>query len=136
MPTAICGLDLGSSNPTRKRILRYLSHALRASRHDMELSIRALHSDLASEQSLPQLIARIHEQRGHFRNVTEASLEEEIRAAEASGQGQVDQPAVQTDQPDVRDDEVRRTHLYEARAEMIKLVRWRVLCPAMLPRHR
>ena len=86
----------------------------------MELSIRALPKDLAAKQSLPQLIARIHEQRGHFRNVTEASLEEEIRAAEASGQDQV---AVQPDELDVPDDEARRIQLYEARADMIKLVR-------------
>jgi len=86
----------------------------------MELSIRALPPDLTAKQTLPQLLARIHEQRGHFRNVTEASLEEEIRVAEASGRDQV---AVRADEPDVPDDEARRTQIYEARAEMIKLVR-------------
>ncbi|KAL8804745.1 MAG: hypothetical protein Q9200_005701 [Gallowayella weberi] len=50
------------------------------------ISLRAWPSENKITQSLPYLIARINEQRGSFRNVTEASLQEEIRATEADHQ--------------------------------------------------
>lgn len=49
----------------------------------LSLSLQAFPPPDKEKESLKYLIQRINEQRGSFRNVTERSLEEEIRQLEA-----------------------------------------------------
>ncbi|KAL8928990.1 MAG: hypothetical protein Q9208_001433 [Pyrenodesmia sp. 3 TL-2023] len=73
----------------------------------LSLSLRAWPSSDKRIESLPHLIARINEQKGSFRNVTEASLEEEIRAAEA-GEAQATDDAEEGQNPKAKEDELLR----------------------------
>ncbi|KAL8679419.1 MAG: hypothetical protein Q9186_004296 [Xanthomendoza sp. 1 TL-2023] len=85
------------------------------------ISLRAWPSEDKVTQSLPYLIARINEQRGSFRNVTEASLQEEIRAIEAG-----DQSDLTDKDDDITEDEQNAQadgeRLFKARQEIIKQV--------------
>ncbi|KAL8786208.1 MAG: hypothetical protein Q9213_002896 [Squamulea squamosa] len=84
------------------------------------ISLRPWPSDDKTTESLPYLIARINEQRGSFRSITEASLEEEIRAAETTEHGS---PANNYDDvEDSQDSKAKGEELAGAREEIIKRV--------------
>ena len=84
------------------------------------LSLRASPKIDANKESLTFLISRINEQRLSFRNVTEESLEAEIRIAEA-GQLDIVEEDVEKDNQDVRS---RQEQLDEARNEMLSQVQY------------
>ncbi|CAL8581560.1 hypothetical protein XPA_007248 [Xanthoria parietina] len=86
----------------------------------LALSLRAWPSDDTSTESLSYLIARINEQRGSFRSVTEASLEEDIRAANVGEEDHLpdDNDASQESQ----DANAKGEELAIAREDMIKRV--------------
>ncbi|KAL8669851.1 MAG: hypothetical protein Q9168_005580 [Polycauliona sp. 1 TL-2023] len=84
------------------------------------IPLRAWPSDDKTSESLPYLIARINEQRRSFRNVTEASLEEEIRAA---GTDEDQNPSADEEDPSHdQDDKEKGEELAIAREDMIKRV--------------
>ncbi|KAL8756275.1 MAG: hypothetical protein Q9199_003039 [Rusavskia elegans] len=86
----------------------------------LALSLRAWPPDDKTTESLPYLIARINEQRGSFRNITEASLEEEIRTAKA---GEDEVPPADNDAfQDSQDDKTKGEELAVAREDIIKRV--------------
>lgn len=82
------------------------------------LSLRPVHRKRDAE-TLSQVIGRINEERGHFRNITEDNLQAEVEAKTSHVAGE-----------EVTEDEViivedlgtRRKEIYAARADLIKLV--------------
>lgn len=78
----------------------------------LSLSLQAFSPPDKEKESLKYLIQRINEQRGSFRNVTERSLEEEIRQLEAGApggnQGNLDQSAVVDEDAETRKEEVTK----------------------------
>ena len=86
----------------------------------LAISLRAWPSDDKTNESLPYLIARINDQRGSFRNITEASLEEEIRRAERGEE--IDLSADEDGVPDSQDNEDKGEELAVAREDMIKRI--------------
>ena len=83
------------------------------------LSLRASPKADPNKDSLPFLISRISEQRGSFRNVTEESLQEEIRALDA---GQAETVEETSPDEEVQDAKSRRDELATAREEMLRQV--------------
>jgi len=67
-------------------------------------------------EPLSQLIGRINDERGHFRNITEDSLRAEIEARGAQ-EDLEDKEAVV-----VEDKEARRKEIYSARVELLQLI--------------
>ncbi|KAL8991884.1 MAG: hypothetical protein Q9169_007568 [Polycauliona sp. 2 TL-2023] len=86
----------------------------------LAISLRAWPSHDKTPESLPYLIARINEQRGGFRNITEASLQEEIAATVKSQDGQ--QSAEEDALPDGPDKAAKGEELAMAREDIIKRV--------------
>jgi len=82
------------------------------------LSLRPVPRKRDSEP-LAQLIGRINEERGHFRNITEDSLRAEIEANAARG-AQEDLEYKET--VVVEDKEARRKEIYTARGELLQLI--------------
>lgn len=70
-------------------------------------------------EPLTQLIGRINEERGHFRNITEDSLRAEIEAQEVNG-GEAE--VEDEEEIGVADPEDRRKELYAARTELLKFI--------------
>ena len=67
---------------------------------DLSISLRPwLVKESLDHRSLSNLISRINQQRGSFRHVTEASLEQEIRDAEA-GQPEVNDNVYESEERD------------------------------------
>ena len=87
---------------------------------DLSLSLRPWPQP-DTKDSLPFLISRINEQRGSFRNVTEASLVEEIRALEA-GEGAIDDQIPEETAEIGQDIKSQREALAIARLEIFKQV--------------
>lgn len=88
----------------------------------LSISLRAWPSPDKTTDSLPYLIARINEQKGSFRNLTEASLEEEIRATEG-GNSEINAESETKDTgEEARDVEAKSDVLAAAREEIIKQV--------------
>ena len=85
------------------------------------LSLRAWPTKDANADSLPFLISRINEQRGGFRNITEQSLEEEVRAQDA-GESKGDETSTKLVGQDETDLKSRREEVIEARDEILKQV--------------
>ncbi|KAL9002121.1 MAG: hypothetical protein Q9188_004932 [Gyalolechia gomerana] len=88
----------------------------------LSISLRAWPSQDKTKESVSYLISRINGQRGSFRNITEASLEEEVRSAEA---GEVDTAEVgENKQPtkDSQDAQSKGNELFQAREEIIKQI--------------
>ncbi|KAI4131253.1 MAG: hypothetical protein LQ338_001347 [Usnochroma carphineum] len=88
----------------------------------LSLSLRAWPPPDSTAESLPYLIARINEQKGSFRNVTEASLEEEVRAAEAGELQENVDTETKDNVEDGRDVKAKGDELAKAREEIIKQV--------------
>ena len=76
------------------------------------------------KESLQFLISRINDQKGSFRNVTEESLEEELRDAEvgkADGDENIRYRAEEEeDITDAEDPKIKRDSVYKARGEILK----------------
>lgn len=89
----------------------------------LTLSLRPWPKEDPNANSLPSLLQRIIQQKGHFRNVTEKSLEREIRALEAR-KSSSEASDVQSDDGDAsRKDESRRDEgAVAAREEILKEV--------------
>lgn len=87
---------------------------------DLSLSLRSWPSP-DTKDSLPLLISRINEQRGSFRYVTEESLIEEVRAAEA-GEGIIDEASAGETVEAGQDAKSQREQLAAARLEILKQV--------------
>lgn len=87
----------------------------------LSLSLRPWPTKDPSLDTLPNLIARINEQRGAFRNVTEEGLEQEIRALEA---GEVPTEASEnaTTVGAVQDAKAKREELLATREKILKQV--------------
>lgn len=92
--------------------------------NQLSVSLRAWPSDDKTTESLPFLIARINEQRGSFRNITEASLEEEIRASDADDSKTLDGIEMDEEAEDDNDAKSKGEELAVAREEIIKQVGW------------
>ncbi|KAI4108484.1 MAG: hypothetical protein L6R37_001088 [Teloschistes peruensis] len=90
--------------------------------NQLSVSLRAWPSDDKTTESLPFLIARINEQRGSFRNITEASLEEEIRASDADDSKTLDGIEMDEEAEDDNDAKSKGEELAVAREEIIKQV--------------
>ena len=87
----------------------------------LSLSLRAWPPRTADTDSLPFLISRINEQRGGFRNVTEQSLEEEIRAIDA-GDTNPTGNNVDSQEDGAPDLKSQRDGVVAAREEIIKQI--------------
>ena len=90
--------------------------------NQLSISLKAWPQHDKSKDSLPYLIARINEQKGSFRNVTEASLEEEIQAAEAGEAIALHAEFDQEASSDGHDTEKKGDELRQAREEIIKQI--------------
>ncbi|KAI9700700.1 MAG: RNA polymerase II mediator complex subunit [Candelina mexicana] len=84
----------------------------------LSLSLRSWPKEDPGSQSLPSKISRINAQKGSFRNITEESLEEEIRALEAGETHVKDEDA--TDE--AQSAKGRREEIAAAREEIVKQV--------------
>ncbi|KAL9028547.1 MAG: hypothetical protein Q9196_003098 [Gyalolechia fulgens] len=88
----------------------------------LSISLRAWPPQDKSKESVPYLISRINGQRGSFRNITEASLEEEVRSVEAGEvdtiEGTKDEPATE----DGQDATTKGDDVVKAREEIIKQI--------------
>ena len=105
--------------------VRFSSYSIRGSYSSTmaashPVSLRATPKGNADKDSLSFLISRISQQRGSFRDLTEESLEAEIRATE---EGQVDL-AEENDAEDAQDLKPRPEQLAEAREEMLVQIQW------------
>lgn len=98
-----------------------------ASIKSFPLTIRPWPAKEEASDSLPYLINRIVEQRGNLRNITEASLEDEILALKAGEEGDAVKDADAEARP--QDAESRRKELYAARAEMLKYIGYKCTAP-------
>ena len=81
------------------------------------LSLQASPKPDPGKDSLSLLIARINEQRGSFRNVTEDILEQEIREGEAAESDDAEETV-----PEPEDPKSREEDLAAAREEMLRQV--------------
>ncbi|KAL9596735.1 MAG: hypothetical protein Q9179_004512 [Wetmoreana sp. 5 TL-2023] len=91
----------------------------------LSVSLRAWPPEDKTTESLPYLIARINEQKGSFRNVTEASLEEEIRGVKQGESGESGNPgdtAISRIAKDDQDGKAQGDELALAREDIIKHV--------------
>jgi len=87
----------------------------------LSLSLRAWPTKDPSLDTLPNLIPRINEQRGAFRNVTEEGLEQEIQASEA---GEVHAGSLDDDPQSsaAQDAKGKREEILATREEILKQV--------------
>lgn len=85
------------------------------------ISLRAWPPTDVSKDPLPLLISRINEQRGSFRNITEGSLEEEIRSAQNVDSSSTDQNNTLLG-IDVPDSKSRAEEVATAREDILKHV--------------
>ena len=78
------------------------------------------------KESLQYLISRINEQKGSFRNVTEASLKEELQNTEAGGRPDAEATGpVSREEDDITDADnpmLRRDSVYKAREIILKQI--------------
>jgi len=84
------------------------------------LALQPVLGDGAQQKSIQQLITRINEERGAFRNVTEETLLDELaKASTGSGDDDLDEGSDAVDSQDI---EARRKEVYTARNEMLKFI--------------
>ncbi|KAL8827030.1 MAG: hypothetical protein Q9170_007173 [Blastenia crenularia] len=88
----------------------------------LSISLRAWRPQNKLKDSLPYLISRINEQKGSFRNITEASLKEEIRAAQAGESKAVENGDDEEATEDGQDTKAKGDELSKAREEIIKQI--------------
>ncbi len=87
----------------------------------LSLSLRAWPTKDPKLESLPTLIPRINEQRGAFKNVTEESLEDEIRALEAGVVQSLDRE-IESEKGAVQVGRTAREDILAARENILKQV--------------
>ena len=87
----------------------------------LSISLQAFPTVDKDKESLKYLIARINQQKGSFRNVTEQSLEQEIQAEEA-GKGETDDQDVLDTVEEVEDVKTRQEEVTKAREDIIKQI--------------
>ena len=87
----------------------------------LSLSLQAFPTVDKGKKSLEYLIKRINEQKGSFRNVTEASLEEEIQAL-GNGEADASEEDAFESVDDVEDLKSKREAITTAREEILKQV--------------
>jgi hypothetical protein len=87
----------------------------------LALSLQASPQADKDKESLQYLIRRVNEQRGSFRNVTEKSLEEEIRELDAGGANSSQDVAVETTAVG-QDAETKKEEVAEAREDIRKYI--------------
>jgi mediator of RNA polymerase II transcription subunit 17 len=84
------------------------------------LALQPTPGDNSQQKSIQQLITKINEERGAFRNVTEETLRDEIaKAATGTDNQDVDEEQNAVDPQDI---EARRKEVYAARSEMLKFI--------------
>jgi len=84
------------------------------------LALQPSSGDSSEQRSIQQLITKLNEERGAFRNVTEETLCDEIAKATAStGDENLDE---EEDAVDSQDIEARRKEVYTARSEMLRFI--------------
>lgn len=89
------------------------------------LSLQAWPAVDKDKESLQYLISRINEQKGSFRNVTEESLEEELRHLGNGGDPDAVASGGDTNEQDITDAEepsTKKDSVYKAREEILKHV--------------
>ena len=87
----------------------------------LSLSLQAFPTVDNGKKSLEYLIERINEQKGSFRNVTEASLQEEIHALH-NGEAEASEDEALEQGEDVEDLKSKREAVTTAREEILKQV--------------
>ena len=85
------------------------------------ISLRAWPKEDKSRDSLQNLIACVNEQRGSFRNITEDSLEEEIRAAEV-GDSDFNEPDTKILADDGQESKAKSEEVATARERILEHV--------------
>lgn len=88
----------------------------------LPISLKAWPAPDKTAESLPYLIAQINEQKGSFRNITEASLEEEVRAAETGESQGTDDTVTKEAAEEGQYAEAKGDEVASARDEIIKQV--------------
>ena len=79
--------------------------------------------DEVQDEALTSLLGRIFEERGHFRHVTEQSLEAEIATEEAQeSSSDAEDEDEETGENDDVDSKGRREHLYAVKTQLLELV--------------
>lgn len=87
------------------------------------LSLQALQPDDANRNSLQYIIERIKDQKGTFLDVTEESLEDEIKQSVEDETVEDEDMNMEEVEEEVEDDKSRRERILKARAEMLKQIR-------------
>ena len=87
---------------------------------NISLSMRAWPTVQTEDQSLSFLIARINGQKGSFRNVTEQSLEQEVRALEAGEVPDSDDEQYLDEKPEIT--KSRKDEVLVGRDEILKQI--------------
>ncbi|MDI1486133.1 MAG: RNA polymerase II mediator complex subunit [Ramalina farinacea] len=94
---------------------------------NITVSLQAPIAPNPEKNSLQYLISRINEQKGSFRDVTEESLEEEIRNGQATDVALEDDDHMDTGE-EVEDAKTKKERVREAREEMLKSIGQANLC--------
>lgn len=89
--------------------------------NQLSISLQAFPTVDKEKESIKYLIARINQQKGSFRNVTEQSLEEEIQAEEAGKTETKDQDVLETVE-EVEDVKTKQEEVTKAREDIIKQI--------------
>ena len=87
--------------------------------NQLSLSLQAFPPPDKEKDSLQYLIKRVNAQRGSFRNVTEQSLEDEIRALEAGGDDR-DQESATGIIADADNTKTKKEEVAQAKDEILK----------------
>lgn len=87
----------------------------------LSISLRAWPGQDASKETLPSLIARINEQKGSFRHISESKLEEEAQAVD-TGETSLENQTNVVSGVDPQDVKTRKEEVSAAREEILKLV--------------
>ena len=74
------------------------------------------------KESLQYLISRINEQKGSFRNVTEESLEQELRHAEHGKTDAEEEDAGEEGEEEIEDPKTKKEEVYEVREEILRQI--------------
>lgn len=88
----------------------------------LSISLRAWPLQDKSKESVSYLISRINAQKGSFRNVTEAGLEEEIHLAEIGEVSTVEDGEDKQTIEDGQDTQAKGDELFKAREEIMKQI--------------
>lgn len=87
----------------------------------LSLSLQAFPPVDKEKESLEYLIRRVNNQRGSFRNITEQSLEEEIRELDTGGENEEQEDVVATVEAG-EDAKTKKEEVSKAREEILKHV--------------